>query len=97
VILENSSVHKSKGVLDSITDRGAIALFLPEYSPDFNPIEMLWARIKAISWRLKALTLETLDDALNYALRCFILKDIANWFKYYAFIPNNKSNCYTVR
>jgi transposase len=82
VILDNSSVHKAKGVLDSITDRGAIALFLPPYSPDFNPIEMLWSKIKALLRRLKARTPETLVDALNYALSCVTLKDIANWFKY---------------
>ena len=82
VILDNSSVHTSKGVLDSLTDKGAIALFLPPYSPDFNPIEMLWSKIKAILRRLKARTQEKLEDALNYALRCVTLKDISNWFKY---------------
>jgi len=82
VILDNSSVHRAKGVLDSITARGAIALFLPPYSPDFNPIELMWSKVKAILRALKARTPETLMDALNYALSCVTLEDIANWFKH---------------
>ena len=82
VILDNSSVHRAKGVLDSITARGAIALFLPPYSPDLNPIELMWSKVKSILKALKARTHETLVDALNHALSCVTLEDIAAWFKH---------------
>lgn len=82
VILDNSSVHKSKGVIDAIAARGATALFLPPYSPDFNPIEMLRSKIKTILRKVKARTAEVLIVALNYALSCITFEDIANWFKH---------------
>lgn len=82
VILDNSSVHKAKGVLDSITAQGAVVLFLPPYSPDFNPIEMLWSKIKSILRKAKARTPETLVDALKYALSCITLEDVKNWFEH---------------
>ena len=80
VILDNSSVHRAKGVLDSITIRGAVALFLPPYSPDFNPMELLWSKIKAILRKAKARTPDLLIDALNCALASITLEDIENWF-----------------
>ena len=82
VILDNSSVHKAKGVLDSITAQGAVVLFLPPYSPDFNPIEMLWSKIKSILRKAKARTPETLVDALKYALSCITLEDVKYWFEH---------------
>ena len=86
VILDNSAVHRAKNVLASIAARGGIVLFLPPYSSDMNPIEMLWAKIKAILRKLKARTAETLLDALNYALDCITLEDIANWFKHDGYV-----------
>jgi transposase len=86
VILDNSSVHRATGVLDSITLRGAAALFLPPYSPDFNPIEMLWSKIKMILREMKARTPETLIDALNYALSCVTPEDITNWFRHDGYV-----------
>jgi transposase len=80
VILDNSSVHKANGVLDAIFTRGASVLFLPPYSPDFNPMELLWAKLKTILRKLKARTPETLIIALNHALASITIEDIENWF-----------------
>ena len=86
VILDNSSVHRAKGVLDSITIRGAVALFLPPYSPDFNPMELLWSKIKTILRKAKARTPDLLIDALNHALASITLVDIENWFSHDGYI-----------
>jgi transposase len=45
VVMDNSSVHTAKDVLQPIYDAGATVLFLPKYSPDFNPIELAWSKI----------------------------------------------------
>jgi len=82
LIMDNSSAHKAKGVLDSITERGVITLFLPTYSPDFNPIEMLWSKMKAFLRKMKARTYDSLIDAINLALKYISPDDIAAWFKH---------------
>jgi transposase len=82
VIMDNSSVHKAHGVTDAIVDRGATVLFLPPYSPDFNPIELMWSKLKSKLRKLKARTPETLIPALNLALDYVTCEDIKNWFKH---------------
>ena len=60
VFLDNVSTHKVDGVEEAIEARGARAVFLPAYSPDFNPIEQLFARLKAFLRKMKARTVEEL-------------------------------------
>jgi transposase len=48
VIMDNLATHKVSGVLEAIEQAGARLLYLPPYSPDFNPIENMWAKIKQI-------------------------------------------------
>lgn len=80
VILDNSSVHKAKGVLDGLAKSGAKAMFLPPYSPDLNPIEMMWSKLKSILRKTKARSYEELEKHLNFALEEISLQDIKNWF-----------------
>jgi len=82
VLLDNSSVHKAKGVLDLLIERGVIVLFLPPYSSDYNPIEMLWSKMKSFLRKEKARTYETLIDAIRLALENIPLDDISAWFKH---------------
>jgi transposase len=82
VFLDNLSSHKVGGVFDPIFERGAYVWFLPAYSPDLNPIELLWSKVKAILRKLKARTFEELQTALKVALGAFTLCDIKNWFKH---------------
>jgi len=82
IILDNSSVHKSKLVLDTFRECGIKYLFLPPYSPDFNPIELLWSRTKTILRKLKARTYEKLEKVILYALDSVKLHFIANWFRH---------------
>jgi transposase len=82
VLLDNSSVHKSKLVLDTLAECGIKYLFLPPYSPDFNPIELLWAKMKSVLKKLKARTRKKLTKAINFALSEIELAFIVNWFKH---------------
>lgn len=85
LVMDNSSVHKSKLVRETLDELGIKVLFLPSYSPDFNPIELMWAYVKAILRKLKARTSETLIPALGYALSCVSQSLIAAWFLHCGF------------
>jgi len=82
VFLDNLSSHKVAGVLDPIYDRGAYVWFLPAYSPDFNPIELMWSKVKAVLRKLKARSFEELQVALKTALAAITLSNIEHWFKH---------------
>ena len=88
VVLDNYSAHKADGALDPIYEAGASVLFLPEYSPDLNPIELMWSKVKAILRKLKARTAETLLDAMGEALKAVTCEDIVGWFEYHGYIVN---------
>jgi len=82
LLMDNSSVHKSKLVLDTLRDLNIKYLFQPRYSPDFNPIELLWSYMKAILRKLKARTHEKLCEAINFALDSVSLEYIKHWFEH---------------
>jgi len=81
VVLDNLSAHKNKQVKDMIESVGAQLWFLPPYSPDLNPIEQMWSKIKAILRRLKARTEEALINAIAKALDAITDDDAKGWFK----------------
>jgi transposase len=68
VVLDNLSAHKSAAVRDAIEAVGCTVLFLPPYSPDFAPIELAWAHVKAALRAAAARTQEALDAAIAAAL-----------------------------
>ena len=87
VIMDNASPHKVKGVVEAIEEKGAYVLWLPTYSPDLNPVEQLWSKVKAYLRKVKARTLDSIYVALKDALDSISLADIAAWFlnaNYYA-------------
>jgi transposase len=69
VFLDNVSTHKVDGVEEAIATRGALAIFLPAYSPDLNPIEQLFARLKSFLRKMKARTVEELWRAIASFLK----------------------------
>src|SRR5437660_4472908 len=69
VFLDNVSTHKVDGVEEAIETRGARAVFLPAYSPDLNPIEQLFARLKSFLRKMKARTVEQLWRAIASFLK----------------------------
>ena len=88
VVLDNLSAHKVIGVLDPIYEQGASVMFLPEYSPDLNPIELMWSKIKSILRKLKPRTQDELLDAMHDALEAVEYSDIVGWFEHDGYIVN---------
>lgn len=82
VIMDNLSSHKVSGIVEAIETAGASVMFLPPYSPDLNPIELMWSKIKAIPRKLKVRSKDILDDAIAFAFSCVSTSDISGWFKH---------------
>ncbi len=80
VIMDNLSPHKSEPTLALIKAAGASVLFLPAYSPDFNPIEKMWSKVKASLRSAEARTLAALQEAIAAALAKVTAQDARNWF-----------------
>jgi transposase len=78
VIMDNLGSHKRPPPIEAA---GATVRFLPPYSPDLNPIEELFSKVKAYLRKVKARTVEALNEALGDALRTVTVADIAGWFK----------------
>ncbi len=88
VIMDNLSPHKSEPTLSLIAQAGAEVLFLPAYSPDFNPIEQMWSKIKSSLRSAQARTQPALIQAIASALASVTPQDAINWFAHcgYSFI-----------
>jgi len=80
VVMDNLGAHKVAGVEEAITARGARLEYLPPYSPDFNPIEKCWSKIKTYLRKAKARTREALEVALKEALLTISGADARAWF-----------------
>lgn len=88
VVMDNLSSHKVTGSLDAIYAKGAIVMFLPPYSPDLNPIEMSWSKMKAVLRKLKATSYDEMLKSMKIALDSFTKLDIANWFSHDGYIDS---------
>lgn len=80
VVMDNLAAHKSEAILALIRQAGAEAVFLPAYSPDLNPIEKMWSKLKNILRSLEARTAESLIAAIAQALHTITPQDALNWF-----------------
>ena len=80
VILDNLPAHKSAAVREAVEAAGARLLFLPPYSPDFNPIENAFAKLKALLRKAAARTVDELWSALASAIDAFKPAECANYF-----------------
>jgi transposase len=80
VIMDNCSMHKSSELEVLITSAGARLIYLPPYSPDFNPIENCWSKIKNILRRLGARTYADLLKALDIAFAEVTRENLLSWF-----------------
>jgi transposase len=81
VIFDNLSAHKDAQATNLILTAGATVLPLPAYSPDLNPIEKLWSKVKAFLREAKARTFETLLNAIAAALQTVTPQDAEGWFQ----------------
>jgi len=86
--MDNLAPHKSEPTLALIRQAGAQILFLPPYSPDLNPIEKMWSKVKNYLRQAEARTEAGLLAAIGAALASVTRQDAMNWFAYcgYSFI-----------
>ena len=82
VVLDNLSAHKGPEVRRLIEAAGCQLLFTPPYSPDFNPIEEAWAKLKDIVRRAQTRTRDAFDRAVAHAMDQVRNADILGWFNY---------------
>jgi len=81
VVMDNLSAHKNQETIDLIESVGAELWYLPPYSPDLNPIEKMWSKIKSILRTLKARTEKALINAIAKALEAVTASDAKGWFE----------------
>jgi len=81
VIADNLRVHQSKNAYDAIKLRQAELIFLPAYSPDLNPIEKMWSKIKQLLRGIKARDNEELFEGIGKALELVSANDAQGWFE----------------
>jgi transposase len=87
VILDNLSAHKPARVRELIECRGCELIYLPSYSPDFNPIEEAFAKIKSILRQAGARMKETLVEVLGEALSAISAQDARGYFEHAGYRP----------
>lgn len=91
VILDNLSSHKVAGVRQAIEATGATLVYLPPYSPDLNPIEHAFAKLKALLRKLAARTVASLWAALGDLLDRFTPQECTNYFASAGYVPLNRN------
>lgn len=88
VVMDNLPAHKVAGVRETIEAAGARLLYLPPYSPDFNPIEMAFAKLKALLRKAAARTVDDLWDTVAQSLDAFTPNECANYFAASGYEPD---------
>ena len=87
IIMDNLSSHKVKGLEKIVKERGARIEYLPPYSPDLNPVENMWSKVKAHLRNVKERCKEALIDAVGVALRTVSAQDARGWFEHCGYCP----------
>ena len=82
VVMDNLSAHKGERVRGLIEARSCELLYLPPYSPDLNPIEEAFAKVKALLRRAGARTREALVEAMGQALETVTVRDARSFFEH---------------
>lgn len=89
VVMDNLSSHKLAAVRASIEKAGAELLYLPPYSPDMNPIEKAWAKLKELLRAAKTRTREALEQAIGEALKRITPDNAKAWFRFCSQVYSN--------
>lgn len=88
VIMDNLPSHKAQGVRLAIEDAGCRLLYLPPYSPDFNPIEKAFAKLKAVLRAKAERTIDGLWNTVDQIVTLFEPQECANYFKSCGYAPS---------
>jgi len=80
VVMDNLGAHRREEIAAAIDRAGARAEYLPAYSPDLNPIEKMWSKVKEFLRAAKARTSDALDAAIEAAFLSVTSQDAASWF-----------------
>ena len=80
LVMDNMKSHHAKAIKQLLEKAKVRYVFLLPYSPDLNPIENLWSKVKALLRKFKVRTLETLPDAIKHAFRAMTPSDCSGWF-----------------
>lgn len=86
VVWDNLSVHKTRAVRAEFERAGVELVFLPPYSPDFNPIEMCWSKIKNYLRQVAARNYQLLDEAISAAIKQITASDARNWIRHCGYV-----------
>ncbi len=91
VVMDNPfSSHYAQGVREAIEEAGCSLLYLPPYSPELNPIEHTWSKLKALLRRAEARTLKTLAAAVSVSSSEISKSDLAGWFNHCGYQPQRE-------
>lgn len=82
VVLDNLAAHKVKGVREAIEGAGCSVVYLPPYSPELNPIEECWSKVKGSLRKVGARTREGLEEAIGEGLALVTQQDLRGWFSH---------------
>lgn len=82
IVLDNLAAHRASRIEEIAASCGAQVLWLPPYSPDFSPIELMWSKVKAYLKKVKARTQSDLEKAIAEALQTITTSDCLNWFRH---------------
>ena len=87
VVMDNLGAHKPKRVRELIEDKGCQLLYLPAYSPDYNPIEEAFSKVKRLLRKVGARTRESLVEAIGRALSAISSRDARGFFEHAGYRP----------
>ena len=90
VIMDNLPAHKVAGVAEAIAARGAELRYLPPYSPDLNPIEQMFAKLKALLRKAAARSIDKLWDTIAMVLSAFSATECANYLRNSGYGPSQR-------
>ena len=82
MVMDNLTAHKGGRVRDLIEGRGCELIYLPPYSPDFNPIEEAFAKLKGLLRKAEARSREVLIEAMGRALEALTVRDARGFFEH---------------
>ena len=82
VVMDNLNAHKRPDSIAAIRATGADVLFLPPYSPEYNPIEKAWAKLKEMLRRLDTRSRDNFDAAVAYSMAAITRGDVGAWTQY---------------